>query len=90
MELETSVLFYVEHPPFLSNNPSQNSNLPNGLNAVRATKQSQQELIQNHFTIYVKQIITLYAFNLYNDMCQLFVNKTREKRKKNLKPKMFS
>ena len=29
----------------------------------------------NHFTIYVNQIIMLYVYNLYSDVCQLFLNK---------------
>lgn len=33
----------------------------------------------NHFTIYVSQIIVLYSLNLYNNACQLFLNKTQKK-----------
>ena len=31
--------------------------------------------------MYVNQIITLYALNLYSNICQLFLNKTGEKKK---------
>ena len=30
----------------------------------------------NHFTIYVNQTTMLYTFNLYSNVCQLFLNKT--------------
>ena len=33
----------------------------------------------NNFKISVKQTIMLYAFNLYSDLCQLFLNKTGRK-----------
>ena len=33
----------------------------------------------NHFTVYVNQVITSYALNLYSDICQLFLNKTGKK-----------
>lgn len=36
----------------------------------------------NHFTIYVKQLIILYALNLYSDVCQLFLTKTGENKNK--------
>ena len=29
----------------------------------------------NNFTIYISQIIMMYALNLYSDACQLFLNK---------------
>ena len=32
-----------------------------------------------HFTVYVNQVITSYALNLYSDICQLFLNKTGKK-----------
>ena len=38
-----------------------------------------------HFTIYVNQIIMLYALNLYSDVCQLFLNKTGKNNKMNFK-----
>ena len=31
----------------------------------------------NHFTIYMNQTFMLYALNIDNDVCQLFLNKTR-------------
>lgn len=37
---------------------------------------------KNHFTIHVNQVITRYVLNLYSDIYQLLLNKTREKRKK--------
>ena len=33
------------------------------------------------FTIHVIQTIRLYALNLQNDVCQLFLNKTRNKKR---------
>ena len=46
-------------------------------------------IVVNHFTIYVSQAIMLYTLNLYNDICQLFLNKTggkiqKEQQKKTL------
>lgn len=32
----------------------------------------------NHFTIYVSQIIMLYALDLHSDICQLFLNKKKK------------
>ena len=32
-----------------------------------------------HFTVYVNQVITSYALNLYSDICQLFLSKTGKK-----------
>lgn len=33
-------------------------------------------VLGDHLTIYVNQTIMLYAFNLYTDACQLFLNNT--------------
>lgn len=33
----------------------------------------------NHFTVYVSQIIMLYMLNLYSASCQLYLNKTGRK-----------
>ena len=30
----------------------------------------------NHFTVYISQIIILYTLNLYIDLCQLYLNNT--------------
>ena len=37
----------------------------------------------NHFRMYVTQIITLYTLNLYSAVCQLCLNKTGRKKEKN-------
>lgn len=34
----------------------------------------------NHFTIYVNQIMTLYALNLYSNVCQFFSTKLEKKK----------
>lgn len=34
----------------------------------------------NHFTIYVNQSIMLCSLNLYNDVCQLFLNENEKNR----------
>ena len=36
----------------------------------------------NHFMIHVSQIIMLYTLNLYNALCQLYLNKTGKRKKK--------
>ena len=33
----------------------------------------------NHFMIYVNQMIMLYTLNLYNAICQLYLNKAKKK-----------
>ena len=38
----------------------------------------------NHFMVYVSQIIMLYTLNLYSAECQLYLNKTRRKKKEYL------
>ena len=35
----------------------------------------------NHFMMYVRQIIMLYTLNLSSAVCQLYLNKTGEKKK---------
>ena len=35
----------------------------------------------HHFMTYVSQIIMLYTLNLYNAVCQLYLNKTERKNK---------
>ena len=40
----------------------------------------------NYFMTYVSQIFMLYILNLYNAVCQLYLNKTGREKKKNLIP----
>ena len=56
--------------------------LPRGFSQPRASALQEDSLPAkpqgkpNHFTVYVSQVITSYALNLYSDRCQLFLNKT--------------
>ena len=43
----------------------------------------------HHFVMYISQIIMLYTVNLYNAVCQLYLNKIGRK-KKNIKYKCYS
>ena len=43
----------------------------------------------NHFTIYIVQTVMLYALNLYNDVCQLFLNKNGGKQVKKKRKKVY-
>ena len=40
-----------------------------------------QTYYDNHYTIYVNQIIMLYTLNLFSDVCQLFLSKTGKKKR---------
>ena len=43
-------------------------------------RQCSLNLFDNHFMMYISQIIMLYTLNLHSAVCQLYLNKTERKK----------